>query len=120
MSWVTPPVYTVGQVLTAALMNNISADFNWLSFLKNAVSGNISAAGTVVQGTGFSVVHTSTGNYTITTTATFPTAGLFVTPNIQSVIAGGGQQTGTTFGVAMTTPGSYTDAAFDFLIVGHF
>lgn len=84
------------------------------------VSGNVSGAGAIVAGSGFTVNRTAVGRYTITFTAAFPTVP-FVT--VSPIIIGGGE-TALLSGAATITQASistiqlpgvtYTDVGFNF------
>lgn len=83
MSWTTPPVFTVGEVLTAALQNTLSADLTVLQTAIGSygvgsalVGGPPPAAGTpnlYFQGGDVTGATLSAGEYTLVYPTAFPT-----------------------------------------------
>lgn len=102
MAWTSPRTWSVGEVLTAALLNtHLRDNLNFLKSRPDVIRGSISAAGGVVYGNGFTVARTSQGRYRITFTAVTFTAPVV----LLTVIATTGNET-----ITMNTPtGSYVD-----------
>lgn len=75
MSWTAPRTASVGDLFTAAWVNEIEADLTYLL----GISGRVADGGTILAGTGFTVSHTNgTGLYTITFTTAFAAQPLIV------------------------------------------
>jgi hypothetical protein len=87
MTFVTPPTFTVGQVLTAAQQNILSGDLTYLNSRQAPVTGQITGTtGAITAGTGFSCTRTGTGTYQITYSPTLSAAPVVAIQPVQVAV----------------------------------
>lgn len=87
----------------------------------NGITGRVSAAGAILQGTGFSVVHGAAGIYTITYTAPFASVPVVVVTaegvdRISDIDAGSNLTTGFVMRI-VDLAGAGADQVFDFISI---
>jgi hypothetical protein len=120
VTWTTPRTWVVGDLVTAAMMNaNVRDNLNALV----GVTGRVSAAGAIVGGSGFTVVRSATGTYSITfNSALISTPVVLValtdTAAAAHVVSNTTFPTPTTTGFGVRTLNTSfvnTDCAFNFL-----
>lgn len=71
MAWTTPRTWTVGEVVTAAELNEQIRD-NVGYLYDRAVTGIVNSGGTIIGGSRYTVSHTGTGAYTVSFGTAFP------------------------------------------------
>jgi hypothetical protein len=103
-AWVTPPAFTVGEDLTAALMNQIGVDissFLFQSLVFDELFGSTTGVGTSYTGVrgkmGSKSSVTPSAGYTVTYAAAFP-SGTYLAIVIPAAAAAFGQYTVSSLG----------------------
>jgi hypothetical protein len=119
MAWTTPRTWVAGETHTAAQHNTHVRDN--LNYLYGArLGGWVATGGTVVQGTLYSSVKDSTGQYTITYDTPFAIIpAVVVTPVVgTSLMVCLTSLTTSAFTVTFrNTAAALTDTAFNFIVV---
>jgi hypothetical protein len=94
----------------------------WLRQRQCVAAGLVNNTGAIIHGSGFTVAHTSAGNFTITITNGFSSSQFepMATPNGQSIVIGTAQTSNNAFNVYITTPSAWYDAPFSFAVFDSF